>query len=280
MGDARSALNRLADVLAADEHRAILRVFMDYDTMDARLGDKPIVIQEYAAKTGGWTRCSLIPVERSETGKNNRILLGLRQITAEKAALESQDNLIQALAISYENIYAVNADDNEAICYRMGKTINDRYGQKFAGGNYERNIATYIENDVLAEDRHLFDLVRTTDSVNLLLANKKTYYFNYRVMRNHAVRYFQCQLVKPNPERNEFVIAFKDVNEEKELELAQQRRVEEALAAVEQINAALQEEMTVSSGNITACSGLTLKPGGFPFTGQTESAWRRACLKS
>ncbi|MDD6032409.1 MAG: response regulator, partial [Oscillospiraceae bacterium] len=247
VGDARSVLNQLADLLAADEHRAILRVFMDYDTMDARLGDKPIVIQEYAAKTGGWTRCSLIPVERSETGKNNRILLGLRQITAEKAALESQDNLIQALAIPYENIYAVNADANEAVCYRMGQTMNERYGQKFAIGNYERNIATYIENDVLAEDRHLFDLVRTTDSVNLLLANKKTYYFNYRVLRNHAVRYFQCQLVKPNPERNEFVIAFKDVNEEKELELAQQWRVEEALAAVEQINAALQEEMTVSS---------------------------------
>lgn len=75
--------------------------------------------------------------------------------------------------VGYENIYAVNAGTCEAVCYRMGQTINDRYGQKFAAGNYERNIRTYIENDVLEEDRHLFDRVRTVEDVNTLLADKR-----------------------------------------------------------------------------------------------------------
>ena len=61
---------------------------------------------------------------------------------------ENKDNLIQALAIPYENIYAVNADTCEAVCYRMGQAISDRYGQRFAVGNYEQNIISYIENDV------------------------------------------------------------------------------------------------------------------------------------
>ena len=246
-GDARKALRHMTDELVGEAHQAIMRGFTDFDTIDARLGGKSIIIQEYVARTGGWTRCAFFPVERDEHGKNRTVLCALRWITNEKEEMASQDNLIQALAIPYENIYAVNADNRETVCYRMGQTMNDRYGQKFAAGNYEWNIRTYIENDVLEEDRHLFDRVRTVSGVNELLADKKTYYFNYRVFRNDLVQYFQCQLVKPNRDRNEFVIAFKNVDEEKKQELAQQRKVEEALAAVEQVNAALQEEMAVSS---------------------------------
>ncbi|MCI6997492.1 MAG: response regulator [Eubacterium sp.] len=160
--------------------------------------------------------------------------------------LETQDNLIQALAIPYENIYAVNADTCEAVCYRMGQTMSERYGQKFAAGNYEKNICDYIENDVLEEDRHLFAKLRFVSGVNELLADRKTYYFNYRVLRNNRMQYFQCQIVKPNRERNEFVVGFKNVDEEKQQELAQQRKVEEALTVVEQLNAVLREEMVIA----------------------------------
>ena len=245
-GNAREALKRMTDALVGTSHKSLMRGFTDFDTIDARLGDKPIMIQEYVDQSGGWSRCGFIPVERDENGRNRTVLCALRGVTAEKEAMASQDNLIQALAIPYENIYAVNADTCEAVCYRMGQTMNDRYGQKFAAGNYERNIRTYIDNDVLEEDRHLFDRVRTVSGVNELLSDKKTYYFNYRVSRNDLVQYFQCQLVKPNRDRNEFVVGFKNVDEEKKQELAQQRKVEEALTAVEKINTALKEEMAVS----------------------------------
>ena len=170
----------------------------------------------------------------------------LRWITAEKE-VESQGNLIQALAIPYANIYTVNADTCEAICYRMGQTMNDRYGQQFAIGNYEENIQTYIANDVLEEDRHLFDRARTVDGVNELLTDNKAYYFNYRTHRDGLIAYYQCQLVKPNPLRNEFVVGFKDVNEEKNIELAAQHRAEQAFAELEKVNVALQEESAVST---------------------------------
>ena len=163
-----------------------------------------------------------------------------------KEELESQDNLIQALAIPYENIYTVNAVTGEASCYRMGRTMNERYGSKFATGNYEENISSYIENDVLKEDRPLFEQVRSLQSVNTLLSDKKTFYFNYRVFRNSTIEYYQCQLVKPVTDGNEFVVGFKDINDEKHQEFAQQRKLEEALAKLEQANHALKEEMVVS----------------------------------
>lgn len=72
--------------------------------------------------------------------------------------------LFRLREIKYENIFTVNADTCEAIYYSMGQTMTERYGHKFAGGNYEYVIQSYIEDDVLEEDRHLFDQVRTVDS--------------------------------------------------------------------------------------------------------------------
>ena len=105
---------------------------------------KKIIIQEYVDKMGDWIRCSLISVERDKDGKNRKVLCGLRQITAEKETLERQDSLILALSTSYENVYTIDGDTGEAICYRMGQEMSDRYGQKFAIGNYEYNIGLYI----------------------------------------------------------------------------------------------------------------------------------------
>ena len=246
-GDARTALGRLTDALACDSHLPLMRSFTDFDTIDVRLGGKQIIIQEYEARDGGWIRCAFFPVEKNADGRNHSVLCTQRWITAEKQALKAQDNLIQALAIAYENVYMVDEDSGAAICYRMGQAMNDRYGQKFAAGSYERNIQTYIENDVLEEDRRLFDQVRTIAGVHALLREVRTNYFNYRICRNGRVQYFQCQLVKPDLARNEFVIAFKNIDAERQKELTDQHRVEEALAAVEKSNALLQEEMEIAS---------------------------------
>lgn len=245
-GDATFALKSIVDALAADGHKTIMYGFTEVDTIDARLGEQPIIVQEFMARNGGWTRCSLIPVEKNSQGVNVKVICGFRNITVEKEVMETQDNLVQALAIPYVDIYAVDANTCQATCYRMGQAISDRYGEKFVVGNYERNIAMYIENDVYEEDRHLFDQVRYVSGVNELLAEKKTYYFNYRVFRDEKIHYFQCQLVKPRQDRNEFVIGYKDINDEKQQEIAQQKRIKDALAAVEKSNVALQKEMAIS----------------------------------
>ena len=245
--DAEISLNQMIQRKVADEYQAIMREFMDLNTIHRRMDGKSIIVQEYPEKTGGWTRCSFILMDNKNTEKVNKVICAFRCITSEKEVLEEQNNLIQALAIPYANIYMVNADTREAVCYRMSQTMNERYGQRFAAGNYEDNIRTYVENDVLIEDWKLFERVCTVDGVNELLADNKAYYFNYRVYRDGLVEYYQCQLIKPDTEKNEFVIAFKNVNEEKNIELAAQRKVEEALSAVEKVNAALQEESAVST---------------------------------
>ena len=50
-GDARKALRHMTDELVADEYQAIMRGFTEFDTIGQRLGDKPIIIQEYIVPT-------------------------------------------------------------------------------------------------------------------------------------------------------------------------------------------------------------------------------------
>ena len=244
--DARTTLRKLADSQAVAAFRPIMRNYLDYDTMDMRLGESPIISQEYLNECGDWVRCSIMPSERSADGRNISVVYVARLITAEKKELESQDSLIQALAIPYENIYTVNADTGESVCYRMGQTMTERYGHKFAVGDYEENIRIYIDNDVLEEDRVLFKNLRRLKDANALLSVKKTHYFNYRVFRNNENIYYQCQLVKPSADKNEFVVGFKCIDDEKRQELFQQRRLEETLSELEQSSTALQEEMAIS----------------------------------
>ena len=245
-GDAKAWLKNAVDTLVTEEYKPAMRIFTDIDTINDRLGDKSIIIQEYISVKEGWSRCSFIPVERNADGKIIKVICGLRRIADEKEEVEAQDNLIRALSMSFENVYTVNLDTAEAICYRMGQIIRDRYGKKFAAGNFENNISSYIDNDVYEDDRQLFDCIRTTAELKKLLQDKDEYYFNYRVSRNGDITYYQCQIVKPSSERNEIAIAFKNIDEEKKKAIEQQEKIIHAMAAVEDINETLKDEMEIA----------------------------------
>ena len=101
-GNAREALKHMTNELVRDVYLPSMLQFTDFDTIDERLGDQSIMVQEYAARSGGWVQCSFIPVERDKNGKNRTVMCTLRWITAEKE-VESQGNLIQALAIATRN---------------------------------------------------------------------------------------------------------------------------------------------------------------------------------
>ncbi|MGN0669504.1 MAG: GAF domain-containing protein, partial [Oscillospiraceae bacterium] len=234
------------DTWVNDEFKDEMRIFTDIATVDERLGDKRIISMEYEDITGKWVRCSIISAEKNEFGRNVGLICGFRDITAERERRETLSNLIQALALSYQNVYAVNMDTNEAVCYRMNSTIKSRYGQEFAIGDYELNIKLYVENDVYADDRRLFDKISTIEGVKKLLEGKTTHSFNYRVFRDGKISYFECQVVKPNDKRNEFAVGFKNVDDEKKQEIAQQKKIEEAFDAAEKANKKLRYEMAIA----------------------------------
>ena len=244
--DVREAMKNLLQMWVSEDYRPIIRIFVDVDTMDERLGSKPSISQEYIDQTDNWIRCTLIPVKRDENGRNIQILCAIQEINDEKTQLNMQANLIEVLVSAYENVYVLNTDTGKAVCYRMGPTIKERYGETFMNGDYEENIALYRRNEVLEKDWNEFNQLMRVSAVKKLMADKITYSFTYRVFRNQKIRYYQCQLVRSSRVKNELVIAFRDVDDEKRQELSQKNKLKEALLAVEQANSALQEEMAIS----------------------------------
>ncbi|MGN0905721.1 MAG: hybrid sensor histidine kinase/response regulator, partial [Bullifex sp.] len=234
-----SVVDAIVHELASDDAVGELTFFTDPGTMNIRLAGERSVVCEFADRKGGWSRCTLLPVERTAEGDNVRILMGFRDITNEKAMVLKQDALIAALARSYQNVYVIDGATGEAVSYRMDRVMMDRYGQTFAVGDYAANIRAYVNGDVYPDDRYLFDGVMNPSSVMEILRDAVQYSFNYRVLRYGEVRYYQCQIVRTSDGSSDFIAAFKDIDRERRAEIAQQEKLE-------RINRELKSEMAIS----------------------------------
>ena len=156
----------------------------------------------------------------------------------DRGSVDKQRKLIRALTMPYETVYGVSMDTGLCTCYRMSESMNEFYDDVNIESDYEENIRRYVGKDVLDEDKCLFDDICSIRQVKRIFFRKQMHYINYRVLRNGRVRYLQCLLVKPDNEENEFAVAFKDINEEKKLEIAQQQRIEEAVEEARRANRA------------------------------------------
>ena len=156
----------------------------------------------------------------------------------DRGSVDKQRKLIRALTMPYETVYGVSMDTGLCTCYRMSESMNEFYDDVNIESDYEENIRRYVGKDVLDEDKCLFDDICSIRQVKRIFFRKQMHYINYRVLRNGRIRYLQCLLVKPDNEENEFAVAFKDINEEKKLEIAQQQRLDEAVEEARRANRA------------------------------------------
>ena len=163
-----------------------------------------------------------------------------------KGGIQFLDNLSKALAIPYDNIFVVNMDTGQSVCYRMGQVLRKRYGDNFGNGHYEDIMSAFVNSGVLEEDKHLFDQVRLLAGVKEILADKTTHTIDFRTHPKENPHYIQCRFMKPDSDNNGFVMGVRNVHEKRKQEIARQKKVEDALAEVERTNSALKEESTIS----------------------------------
>ena len=246
-GKAQERLIYFCNHMVLPKHRDDLMEFVDLSTLSERLKESRVVSKDYIntlyVKPGEkeeetfWSRCSFVKGSVDEDGELTHVLFVNQNIHEEKSKeleaqkraqqVDVQNKLIEALTIPYENVYVVNMDTGRATCYRRGKEMRDRYGERFTLNDYREGFSFYVENDVLEEDRPLFDQILSVERVEKVLQENSEYSFTYRIFREQRVQYFQCQLIKPSPSGRDFIVAFKNIDAVVEKELRNIRIQEE-----------------------------------------------------
>jgi signal transduction histidine kinase/DNA-binding response OmpR family regulator len=231
-GDARQALVDMVQYLVLPPTQDAMNQFNDVSTMPERLKHHKIIAQDYVGLTTGWSRASIIATEWDATGCVTKALYCTRSVSDEKEKLDAQSNLINALASTYQDVYVINMDTGEMAAYRMGVETTLLYGKYFSNGSYDKNIKMYLEDAVCEEDRALFDKVHTIHAVRQSFCDAQSFSFRYRVLSNGQEKYIQAQYIQPSKERNEFITAFKDVDDEVRKEVQKTQAINEQLGMI------------------------------------------------
>ena len=221
----------------AEKHRSIVMSFLDINTITTRLAQQTIISEAYQTIDGRWMRCSIVPYEFDSSNQLTSVIIAVRVVTNEMSAMQMRDNVIQALSMPFEGAYSINATTGEAVCYRMANYISNRYGRTFVVSKYEKSIKLYIDNDVFEDDRYLFDDVAKISGVKELLKDRVNYEFNYRVYKDGKICFYRCVLVRMRPDNFDFVIGFKNIDDETRRDIQRNEELERQRAIIEGLGA-------------------------------------------
>ena len=151
-----------------------------------------------------------------------------------------------ALSSNFNNIYLVDLYDGSVRSYYISEVIKKEYGDMFDKGDYSKLIKIYVKTSVYEPDREIFEHIIDTDKLRDALNKKASNAFNYRIIRDGKIQYFQCCVVKTQIENKDYcVIAFRDINSEVIRELEQKTILEEQMAVVRGLSADYYSVMLV-----------------------------------
>ena len=152
----------------------------------------------------------------------------------------------RALSSNFNNVYLVDLEDGSTRSYDISDVIRKEYGNTFNRGDYASLIGIYIERSVYQTDRALFDHIRDAEQLKNALEETGSDTFNYRIVREGKIQYFQCRAVKIPIENKDYcVIAFRDINAEVIREQEQKTILEEQMAVISGLSAEYYSVMLV-----------------------------------
>lgn len=167
----------------------------------------------------------------------------------ERALYEDQVRLIsinKALSSNFNNVYLVDLKDGSTRSYDISDVIKKEYGNMFSKGSYTPHIQFYIQKSVYKPDRELFEEISDVEHLREALADTGSHTFNYRIVRDEKIQYFQCRAVKVEIENRDYcVIAFRDINAEVLEDMEKKTFLEEQMAVISGLSAEYYSVMLV-----------------------------------
>lgn len=139
--------------------------------------------------------------------------------------------VIEGLSINYESILYADLDLDKVQPYRL----SSRTMQQFENMNQPRSFSWYVSDYVKVwvhpEDREAVTRQTSPEYIRRELAVQKTYYMNYKVVKDSEIQYLQLRIVNVtgNDHVSQIVMGYRRVDEEIRKEMEQRRLLKEAL---------------------------------------------------
>lgn len=140
--------------------------------------------------------------------------------------------VIEGLSINYESILYADLDEDTIVSYRTSCRTEREFGNGDRVCSFCWYMKDYTDAWIHPEDRELVLKVTTPEYIRKNLADKKTYYINFRTVYQGELQYMQLRIVNVGKDKervSQIVMGYRRVDEEIKYEMNQKKMVEEAL---------------------------------------------------
>jgi len=139
--------------------------------------------------------------------------------------------VIEGLSINYESILYADLDSDKVFPYRLSSRTNLQFNEKYKVLAFQWYASNYVNTWVHPEDRELVSKETAPDYIREKLSEIKTYYVNYRVLKDGRIQYIQLRIVNVSKSRHisQIVMGYRRVDEEIQREMEQNQILERAL---------------------------------------------------
>ncbi len=139
--------------------------------------------------------------------------------------------VIEGLSVNYDSILYADLDKDKILPYRLSSRTKRQFNERFQIRRFLWYISDYIDTWVHPEDRGKVSQVTAPEYIRKRLADTKTYYINYRVVKDEQIQYLQLRIVNVGSKDHisQIVMGYRRVDEEIRREMEQKQLLKEAL---------------------------------------------------
>ena len=142
------------------------------------------------------------------------------------------NHIIDALSSVYVDVVFVDLAENKSKVIKMNNVANSLSDGYFAISDRQYSMKTYVDLYVHLEDRYRFEPVLTIENCKEFFSQHSQYSFEYRTVHDGQTHYMQIQMVRPDMNRNELVVGFKNMDSQEAKRLEKLHQEHELLGVI------------------------------------------------
>lgn len=139
--------------------------------------------------------------------------------------------VIEGLSVNYDSILYADLDKDKILPYRLSSRTKYQFDERFQIRRFLWYISDYIDTWVHPEDRGKVSQATAPEYIRKKLADCKTYYINFRVIKDEQIQYLQLRIVNVGSKDHisQIVMGYRRVDEEIRREMEQKQLLKDAL---------------------------------------------------